>query len=259
MRALPSGWILTLATMLLVLATQSGRAETRRSGYSDMSPALQAMQRDDAQNPGMLWVREGEALWNHRVGGAALSCASCHGEASTSMRGVAARYPRLDAGSGLPIDLGQRIAQCRQQRQQAPAWAPESQPRLALESYLAFQSRGLSLSPDTDPRLDPFVARGMAAYRRRMGQLNLSCMQCHDDQAGARLAGSVIPQAHVSGYPTYRLEWQGLGSLQRRLRACMIAVRAEAPAPDALSLVELQLYLARRSAGMAVESPAVRP
>lgn len=259
MHALLRGWTLPLATMLLVCASQGGRAETRRSGQLDMSPSLQVMQRDDAQNPGMLWVKEGETLWSQRAGAAALSCASCHGEAGTSMRGVAARYPRLDAGTGLPIDLGQRIAQCRQQRQQAPALAPESQPRLALESYLAFQSRGLSLSPDTDPRLEPFAARGMAAYRRRIGQLNLSCMQCHDDQAGARLAGSVIPQAHVTGYPTYRLEWQGMGSLQRRLRGCMIAVRAEAPAPDALPLVELQLYLARRSAGLPMESPAVRP
>ncbi len=77
--------------------------------------------------------------------------------------------------------------------------------------------------------------------------------------AGKRLAGSAITQGHPTGYPLYRLDWQSLGSLQRRLRACMTAVRAEAPPPDALSLVELALYLARRSAGLPLESPAVRP
>ena len=59
------------------------------------------------------------------------------------------------------------------------------------------------------------------------GQLNLSCAQCHDDNWGKRLAGSVIPQAHPNGYPIYRLEWQSVGSLQRRLRNCIFGMRAE--------------------------------
>jgi sulfur-oxidizing protein SoxA len=33
------------------------------------------------------------------------------------------------------------------------------------------------------------------------------------------LAGNVIPQAHPTGYPIYRLEWQKMGSLQRRLQS----------------------------------------
>src|SRR5256885_16986097 len=38
---------------------------------------------------------------------------------------------------------------------------------------------------------------------------------------------NVIPQAHPTGYPLYRLEWQNLGSLQRRLRNCLVGIRAE--------------------------------
>ncbi|MFO1296969.1 MAG: hypothetical protein U1F25_11170 [Rubrivivax sp.] len=44
------------------------------------------------------------------------------------------------------------------------------------------------------------------ALRLRQGQLDLSCAQCHDQHAGRRLAGSVIPQGHPTGYPIYRLE-----------------------------------------------------
>ena len=33
--------------------------------------------------------------------------------------------------------------------------------------------------------------------------------------------------AHPTGYPLYRLEWQDVGSLQRRLRNCMSGMRAE--------------------------------
>jgi sulfur-oxidizing protein SoxA len=117
----------------------------------------------------------------------------------------------------------------------------------------------LPIAPDPDPRLQPFRARGAQLYAQRIGQLDLSCAQCHDQLAGRKLAGSVIPQGHPTGYPLYRLEWQGLGSLQRRVRGCMTGVRAEPFAAGSVDYVELELHLAWRAMGMALETPAVRP
>ncbi|KQP17706.1 sulfur oxidation c-type cytochrome SoxA [Pseudorhodoferax sp. Leaf267] len=248
--------VLALACLL---APGWAQTDTRRSGLSYMGPATQAMQRDDSQNPAMLWVAEGEALWRAPAGRDQKSCMSCHGDAAQSMRGVAARYPAFDAASKLPLNLSQRIQQCRQSQQQAAPWAAESQPLLSMETYVAHQSRGLSIAPPDDARLAPFTQRGQAVYARRIGQIDLSCAQCHDGQAGQRLAGNPIPQAHPTGYPVYRLEWQGMGSLQRRLRNCMTGVRAEAPPFGAAELVELELYLMQRAQGMALETPAVRP
>ena len=82
---------------------------------------------------------------------------------------------------------------------------------------------------------------------------------CHDDNWDRHLAGSAITQAHPTGYPLYRLEWQTLGSLQRRLRGCIFGVRAQPYDFGAPELVELELYLMTRAAGMAMEAPAVRP
>jgi sulfur-oxidizing protein SoxA len=175
------------------------------------------------------------------------------------MRGVAARYPAFDDRLGRPMTLGQRINQCRQQHQQAAPLRAESPELLGLEAYVALQSRGLPLAPPDDARLEPFRQRGQQLFTQRIGQLNLSCAQCHDGLAGGRLAGSLIPQAHPTGYPVYRLEWQALGSLQRRLRGCMSGVRAQPFAYGAQELVELELYLNRRAQGMHVESPGVRP
>lgn len=245
-----------------VCASEPGKpapADSRRSGLEYMSPSSQAMQRDDRQNPGMLWVADGEALWNRRQGKTDQSCASCHGAAPHSMRGVAARYPGFDALSQRPVNLGERINLCRQNHQQAPPLPAQNQVLLSLETYVAYQSRGLPLEPASDARLATFRERGRLLYQQRLGQLNLSCAQCHDQLAGQRLGGSLIPQAHPTGYPVYRLEWQGLGSLQRRLRNCMSGVRAEPFAYGAQELVELELYLASRASGMPVETPAVRP
>lgn len=253
--------MLTALAMLLGCATPATppAPDTRRSGFDFMGAQTQAMQRDDGANPAMLWVQDGQAAWNAVPAPQSRSCASCHAAAESSMRGVAARYPAWDAALARPVNLGARINLCRERYQQAAALAADQPQLLSLEAYVAHQSRGLPIAPDPDPRLQPFRTRGAQLFVQRMGQLDLSCAQCHDQLAGQKLAGSTIPQAHPTGYPLYRLEWQSLGSLQRRLRGCMVGVRAEPFAPGSVEFVELELHLAARAMGMLLETPAVRP
>jgi L-cysteine S-thiosulfotransferase len=241
-----------------VLATEIPQLQ-RRSGFSFMAPGTQAMQNDDTSNPGMLWVLDGEALWNSKAGAAGKACADCHDDARTTMKGVAARYPAFDKGLGHPIDLEQRINNCRATHQQATPLAYESRELLALTAFLAQQSRGMPITAVSDPQLEPFIAKGRELFMQRQGQLNLGCTNCHDENWDKRLAGSAITQGHPTGYPLYRLEWQSLGSLQRRLRACISGIRAQPYAYGAPELVELELYLMARARGMPIETPAVRP
>jgi len=251
------------ALIVLVVAAAAVGGEVapgdRRSGYDFMGRDIRAMQDDDTSNPGMLWVLDGATLWTRKAGAAGRACADCHGDAATSMKGVAARYPAFDAAKRRPIDLEQRIMACRVERQQAAPLAYESRELLALTAYVAHQSRGLPITITIDERTQPFLDAGRAAYQRRQGQLNLSCGECHDDYAARQLAGSVIPQAHPTGYPLYRNEWQALGSLQRRLRGCLTGIRAESYDFGAPELVDLELYLMWRARGMTLETPAVRP
>lgn len=251
---------LGVGLLLAVAGTAPAGADAeRRSGYDSMTPALRAMQDDETSNPGMLWVGEGETLWSAKTAPRNVACASCHGDATTSMRGVAARYPAYDERTARPLTLAGRIDLCRVRYQGAPALGIDDQTLLALSSYVGRQSLASPIASIADPRLEPYRARGEALYRRPIGQLAMSCAQCHDANAGGRLAGSVIPEAHPTGYPIYRLEWQTLGSLTRRVRGCMNGVRAEPFADDAVELIELELYLRQRAAGLPVETPAVRP
>ncbi|MBL8701630.1 MAG: sulfur oxidation c-type cytochrome SoxA [Alphaproteobacteria bacterium] len=244
---------------LVEVAAQTAPRDERRSGYTFMSPATQAMQRDDTANPGMLSVLEGGELWEAKAGAAGRSCADCHGDARVSMRGVAARYPAYDAARDSAIDLAGRIDECRTTRQAAPGLARESRPLLALTTFVAHQSRGLPITAGDDPRLAPALAAGRALYEQRMGQINLSCANCHDDNWGRTLGSAPIPQAHPTGYPIYRLEWQDVGSLQRRLRTCLTGVRAEPFAYGAPEYVAIELFLMSRARGMTLETPGVRP
>ncbi|MGE0385432.1 MAG: sulfur oxidation c-type cytochrome SoxA [Gammaproteobacteria bacterium] len=229
----------------------------RRSGFEFMRAETQSLQRDDTANPGMLWVADGAALFSAPAGTSNRACADCHPD---RLAGVAARYPAYDPGKKAAIDLAQRINTCRTRQQRARPLAPESRDLLALNAFVAHQSRGLPIQdPARDPRLARAIVNGRTLYMQRIGQLNLSCAQCHDRHWGRRLAGNVIPQAHPTGYPLYRLEWQGLGSLQRRLRNCMTGVRAEPYDYGSQEMIDLEVFLASRAAGLAIETPAVRP
>jgi sulfur-oxidizing protein SoxA len=231
----------------------------RKSGYEFMGRETRSMQDDDTTNPGMLWVLDGEALWKRKAGQANKSCADCHGEASVSMKGVAARYPAFDAAHKRPVNLDTRINICRTEQQNATRFAPESKDLLALAAYITRQSRGMPIDIKLDEHTRPFIEAGRKTYELRQGQLNLSCANCHDDNWGQKLAGAPIPQAHPTGYPQYRLEWQTLGSLQRRLRNCLVGMRTESFPIGAPDYVELEIYLMWRARGMPIEAPAVRP
>jgi sulfur-oxidizing protein SoxA len=251
--------IVAIISLVASLRAADIPPDQRRSGYADLGSETKAMEDDDTANPGMLWVLDGEALWKAKTGSAKKSCADCHGDAALSMHRVATRYPAFDAKANRAIDLEERINLERRDRQGAPPLEFESHDLLALTAYIASQSRGLAVAPPNDPRLKPFIARGRALFEARQGQINMSCAQCHDDNWGKKLAGNIVPQGQPTGYPVYRLEWQSLGSLQRRLRNCIIGMRAEPYAYGSAEYVALETFLMTRAGGLKMETPGVRP
>ncbi|HTS21178.1 MAG TPA: sulfur oxidation c-type cytochrome SoxA [Casimicrobiaceae bacterium] len=245
-----------LASPVATAQERSLPLDVLRSGLAFSGGDVRAMQADDFANPGFLWVERGARLWAEAASGR--SCASCHAAAAASMRGVAARYPAFDRASGAVVDLEARINDCRVRHQGVPALARESDDLLALTAYVATQSRGVPLAVDVDGPARASFERGRALYYVRHGQMNLSCAQCHELNWGKRLYAETLSQGQGNAYPAYRLEWQSLGSLQRRIRACFYGIRAEMPRPGAAELTDLELFLAWRAQGLPVEAPGVR-
>jgi len=229
-----------------------------KQGSEFSAPEIRAMQQDEFANPGMLWVTRGEKLWGEPEGQAGKSCASYHGDARKSMRGVATHYPRVDPGAARLVNLTGRVNLCRERHQRAEPLASESDAMLALTAYVTYQSRGMPMSVTIDSQNGAFFERARARFYRRLGQMNLSCAHCHDQNWGRTLYADKVSQGHGTGWPAYRLEWQTFGSLQRRLRACYSGLRAEMPEYGSRELVELEFFLAWRATGLPIESPGVR-
>ena len=228
-----------------------------RPGSAFTSADMRVLQADDFANPGMLWVGRGERLWREAPGSAG-SCQSCHGDARESMKGVATRYPRVDAASARLVNVSGRVNLCRERHQKLSSLPHESDDLLALTAYVNRQSYGLPMNVTIDINNDKHVERGRSRFLRRMGQMNLACAHCHDRNWGRTLLNETISQGHGTGFPAYRTEWQTLGSLERRIRACYSGLRAQMPPYGARELVELELFLAWRANGVPIETPAVR-
>lgn len=253
---------LTLAFLLCVALHTSAQErllplDRVQSGLSFAGRDVKAMQADAAANPAQLWLAQGRSLWDAPAGQAQRSCSSCHGEPSR-LKGAAVRYPRLQAGTGRLINLEDQVRHCVAERQQATPPAFESDELLALTALVTQASEGLPLQAGTDPGLQRHLQAGAALYRQRQGQLNLACTHCHDQHWGQRFYTDLLSQGQPNAYPLYRLEWQRMGSLERRLRSCYTGVRAEPPAFGDLALRQLSLYLNWRGQGLPVEMPAVR-
>ena len=243
----------------LLLAAGAAWADDRKSTYEDMTPDLQALQDDPFSNPGLLTALEGETLWSEPAGAEGVACADCHGAVEETMAGVAARYPAWDEAAGRPLDLDGRIELCRTGKQGADPFGRESPELLALSMLITLQSKGDPIAPTDDPRMTPWVERGEALFRTELGQLNLSCADCHEANAGGHLLAATIPEGHPTGYPQYRLEWEETGSLQRRFDNCLFGVRSEPFPHGSDDYLALEAWLKTRAAGMAMEAPAVRP
>ena len=246
------------AAVAAVFSVASVATGEPKSGYDFAEPETRAMQDDDFSNPGMLIADYGGELWSTADGEANKSCADCHGDAETSMKGVKARYPAYYQPWGKMINLELRINECRVNNQKAKAWKYESKEMIGLTSYIGYQSRGMPINVDIGGKATPFFQKGKEFYYERRGQMDLACSNCHEDNAGNMIRANLLSEGQSNGFPTYRLKWQGVGTLHRRFKGCNDNIRATPYERGSDEYVNLELYLAWRGRGLDVETPSVR-
>jgi len=254
-------WSLAMGLMWSNVSAQQRHIplDQLKSGLAFSSPEVRGLQLDDDfASPSAHAIDKGAQLWKQVTGSNNKSCASCHGEANDSMKGAATRYPAIDKATGKLFNLEDRIRNCRSKQQKAINWLPESDELLAITLHVTGASKGMPILVNIDGPAKKHFEAGQKLYMARQGQMNLSCTQCHDQHYGQRLYNDKLSQGHPNGYPIFRLDWQYMASLERRLRFCYASVKAEVPPWGHQDMRNLNLYLMWRAQGLPIEVPAVR-
>jgi sulfur-oxidizing protein SoxA len=202
-----------------------------------------------------LWQERGQSLWQGQ-------CKSCHGEINTLKRS-AATFPRLGSDGKNLVNLEDQIVRC-QSRQNPTANTFESEEVLSLSTALhqAAKNEAIAVVAPTSTlasqQWQKRLKSGETLYQTRMGRMNLACMHCHDQKVGAQMRADTISQGHPTGFPIYRMSWQTMGTIDRRLRACYSGVQAAIPPAGSTDLRDLELYLKVRADGMPLDGPSIR-
>jgi sulfur-oxidizing protein SoxA len=229
------------------------------SGWHYRTKETRALEADTFENPAMLYVEEGQDIWNTVEGTEGKSCATCHGDASESMAGIGAHYPKWDADSGRPINIELQINKCREENMGAEPYAFDKGGQKPLTAFIKHQSLGQPVSLDlAEGEMQSWWEKGEELYYTRTGQLNLSCATCHENYNGYYIRADHLSQGNANGFPTYRLKQASLVSIHNRFRGCIRDTRAEFPAAFSDELMALEVYVTWRGTGLSVETPAVR-
>jgi len=227
------------------------------SGWLFRGTETRAMQMDDFDNPGMIFVEQAEEVWNTAEGSEGKSCADCHGAAS-DMSEVRPTYPKWNADAGEVRTLEMQINDCRTNQMGADEWKYTGGDMVNMTALLASVSRGLPVNVAIDGPAQSTWEQGKEMYYTRTGQLELSCANCHEDNYGNMIRADHLSQGQINGFPVYRLKNTKLNSAHSRFKGCIRDTRAETYNPGSQEFVALELYVASRGNGLSVEGPAVR-
>jgi sulfur-oxidizing protein SoxA len=230
------------------------------AGEEFLLPAMRALQADDFDNPAFSLVEAGEASWSAAEGTARKSCQDCHGGGPrNAVKGVAASYPKYAPDARQVITLQTRINLCRQNNLRALPLEEGSDRMTAMVAYLRWLARGSPSTVDvTGPNAEAFQ-RGAKLYQTKLGLLQLSCAQCHNERFGQKFSADTLSQGHPLAYPVFRSSEGRIISLHERFRMCNRLARAEGRPDNSPDYVALELYINWRSKNLPITAPGVRP
>ena len=234
-----------------------GEMDTIYSGWLFRETDTRDMQRDDFDNPAMVFVDRGLDSWNKAQGAKGESCVGCH-QGPESMAGLRAVTPRVDAKTGKLMTVENYVNACVTERMGLEAWGMTGDKMKDMLSLISMQSRGMVVNVAIDGPAAPFWEKGKEIYHTRYGQLEMACVNCHQDQMGKMIRSDHLSQGQINGFPVYRLKDAGMLSAQQRFVGCVRDTRAETFKPNSDEVKALELYVASRGNGLSVEGVSVR-
>ena len=207
--------------------------------------------------PYELNIEEGKKLFNtpFKNGKTYASCFKNGG------MGIKQDYPYYDTKAGKVVTLEAAINACREANGEKPlGW--KKGPIADISAYMAYTSRGkkIDIKIPADEGAMAAYESGKEEFYAKRGQLNMSCADCHQYNAGNRVRADILSPAlgHPTHFPVYRSKWGGLGTLHRRYGGCNEQVRAKAYKAQGVEYSDLEFFETYMSNGLESNGPGAR-
>jgi len=226
------------------------------SGWTFRLDETQALQMDDFDNPSFVFIDQAIDQFEKVEGTAGKACSSCH-ESADVFSGLRASMPRVNSAGELET-IPELINGCRTERMGAEKWKWSGGQMSAMLGLIGLQSRGMPVDVVIDGKAASFWQKGKDLYYQRVGQLDMACSSCHEDNYGNMIRADHLSQGQINGFPTYRLKNAKLNTIHGRFKGCMKNIRATPFKEGSDEFKALELYVASRANGLSVETPSVR-
>ena len=206
-------------------------------------------------------IEKGEELWAKPFANGK-TYASCF---KNGGKGLAVGYPFYDSATKKMRTIEADINECRVRNGEKPIKNMKHGEMAQLTIAFKRLSQGEKMAVKINsPEALAAYEKGKQFYWSRRGQLNLSCANCHVQNAGNKIRGDVLSPAlgHGTGFPVYRTKWslsnKPLGTIHRRYGGCNKQVRAKPLKPQSDAYTALELYQAYMNTGVPIKAPSQR-
>ncbi len=168
-------------------------------------------------------------------------------------------YPKFDKEV---VTLASDINKCLKDNGEKP-WKVTKGKMTDLQAYFANASKEkgkkINIKIDSKEAAEAYE-RGKKEYYTQRGYLQLSCANCHVQGAGKRVRNEYLSPLFgaVTHFPVYRMKWQGLGTLERRIKGCEKNQGENPHKPGSKWQNEMIYFMSYMSNGLPVDGPDIR-
>ena len=216
---------------------------------------------DPTENPALFSLDRGRDLFA-RTSAGGKSCAACHANPENSLKTWAARMPRFEARLNRVLGVEEFITR-HARATTGDEFPMQGADNIALSIYLHNLANGETIQPDlTNAGARKAAASGRALMQRKLGQLNMACIDCHtrERQAFKWARGQYLVESRgtIAHFPTWRTSRGDIWDIRKRFQWCNVSVRANDLPPDAKEYGDIEMALAELNKGEKINSPGIR-
>lgn len=213
---------------------------------------------DPTENPAMFDLDKGNALYG-KAGPSGKSCASCHAKPEKEFEKWAATMPRYEPRMKKVLNTEEFLTR-HARATTGDDFPMQSDENSALSIFVRHFAHGQPIKVRFRTAEEKAAAkRGQELMKRKIGQLNFACTDCHGLGAEKWIRGQYLGPSkdQVGRHPYWRTSQGEIWTLRKRFQWCGVAIRANELPPDAPEYGDLELYLTSLSNGKKIDGPGI--